>query len=288
MLKKVRDNIRLWVQVVWTALTNGYVNGFLEGRIYRGASKKLCVPGLNCYSCPGALAACPIGSLQAVLNSRDYNISMYIIGFLMAVGAFFGRFVCGWLCPFGLVQDLLHKFPFFKKIRKLPGDKILKKLKYLILVVLVVALPVGISNVAGMGDPWFCKYVCPSGTLLGGIPLVLKNPGLQQVIGKLFFWKMSILLGIILLSLKVYRPFCRYLCPLGAVYSFFNPISIYRLNVDEEKCIDCGKCQRTCEMDIPVYDSPNDLECIRCGECIKACPVDAIESSMGRKKSSVS
>lgn len=283
MLSKIKDNIRLWVQIIWTALTNGYVNGFLEGTIYRGSTKKICVPGLNCYSCPGALGACPIGSMQAVINSRDYNISMSIIGFLMATGAFLGRFVCGWLCPFGLFQDLLHKIPFIKKIRKVPGDKILKYFKYIILLVLVILLPMTISNVAGMGDPWFCKYVCPSGTLMGGIPLVLKNPSLQKIIGNLFFWKMSILIGLTFLSMKIFRPFCRYLCPLGAIYSFFNPIAMYRLEVDEDKCIDCGKCQRTCDLDIPVYDKPNDLECIRCGNCIQACPTGAIKSTLGKQ-----
>ena len=81
LLSKVNNNIRLITQVSFTALTNGYVNGFLEGTIYRGESKKLCVPGLNCYSCPGALGACPIGSLQEVLSSREYKFSFYVVGF---------------------------------------------------------------------------------------------------------------------------------------------------------------------------------------------------------------
>ena len=74
--------------------------------------------GLTVTSAPGALGACPIGSLQAVLNSPKYHFSFYVIGFLMAAGAFFGRFVCGWLCPFALVQDLLHKIPIGKKLKK--------------------------------------------------------------------------------------------------------------------------------------------------------------------------
>lgn len=204
ILTKLRNHIRLVVQIAFTAVSNGYVNGFLGGTIFKGSTKNLCVPGLNCYSCPGALGSCPIGSLQAVLGSRKYQFSFYVIGFLMAFGAFFGRFICGWLCPFGLVQDLLHKIPFPVKIRKVPGDKFLKYLKYIILVVFVIILPMFAVNLLGNGDPWFCKWICPSGTLFGGIPLVSANPPLQEAIGFLFNWKMGILILIIVLSIVIY------------------------------------------------------------------------------------
>ena len=123
MVKRLGRHIRLIVQLCWTALTNGYVAGFLKGGIYKGELKTVCVPGLNCYSCPGAVGACPVGALQAVLGEQGKWFSFYVVGFLMLVGAFFGRFVCGWLCPFGLVQDLLHKIPFPKKRKLLPGDR---------------------------------------------------------------------------------------------------------------------------------------------------------------------
>ena len=106
MIKVIKNRMRLWVQIVFTAVTNGYLLGFLRGRIYTGPTKAACVPGLNCYSCPGALGSCPIGSLQAVLGSRDYKFSFYAVGFLLFFGSLFGRFVCGWLCPFGL--SLIH------------------------------------------------------------------------------------------------------------------------------------------------------------------------------------
>ena len=77
-MKKVSERMRLWVQVMFTALTNGYVLGFLDGKIYKGSSKRFCVPGLNCYSCPGAVGSCPIGSLQAVLGSSKYQFSFYV------------------------------------------------------------------------------------------------------------------------------------------------------------------------------------------------------------------
>jgi ferredoxin-type protein NapH len=271
LFRKLRKNCRLAVQICFTALSNGYVNGYLQGTIYKGTGKKICVPGLNCYSCPGALGACPIGSLQAVLNSRQYKFSFYIIGFLMAVGALLGRFVCGWLCPFGLVQDLLHKIPGVKKLRKVPGDRYLRYLKYMVLVLFVIVLPSTIVNIAGGGTPWFCKLICPSGTLMGGIPLTLLNPALRGGLGVLFSWKVWILLLVVIASMKIYRPFCRYLCPLGAVYSFFNPIAIYRFQVDKDTCTGCKACQKACPMELPVYETPNSLECIRCGKCLKAC-----------------
>ena len=172
----------LWLRAAYTALTNGYLKGFVEGKIYRGSSKALCVPGLNCYSCPGALGACPIGSLQAVLDSGKFQFSCYVFGFLMLFGTLMGRFVCGWLCPFGLVQDLLHKIPLFHKKKNLPGHRFLRYGKYLVLAVFVILLPMTVVGVTGMGDPWFCKYICPSGTLFGGLPLLASNPTHQQVL----------------------------------------------------------------------------------------------------------
>ena len=284
---RIKKRLRLIVQVVFTALTNGYAQGFVQGRIFTGPTKAYCVPGLNCYSCPGALGACPIGSLQAVLGSRNYKMAFYVVGFLMVVGAVFGRFVCGWLCPFGLVQDLLYKIPFVKKLRKLPGDRWLKWLKYVLLVGFVIILPLFAVDIIGQGQPWFCEYICPSGTLLAGIPLLAANPALRAAAGWLFAWKLLILVVLVFLSILVYRPFCRYLCPLGAIYGLFNPIAFYRLKVDEHKCTHCGACRRACKLDIPVDKTPNSPECIRCGDCKRACPHGAICSTFSRGRVSI-
>lgn len=272
------------MQVIVAAVTNGYLIGFVKGKIFTGWTKQLCVPGLNCYSCPGALGSCPIGSLQAVLGSRNYKFAFYVTGFLMVVGAVFGRFVCGWLCPFGLVQDLLYKIPFFKKLRKLPGDRWLKYLKYVILIGFVILLPLFAVDIVGQGSPWFCKYICPAGTLEGGIPLVFSNSALQAAVGWLFAWKNLLLIALILLSIPVYRPFCRYLCPLGAIYGLFNPIAFYRYKIDRNSCTGCRACQKACKLDIPVYEKPNSPDCIRCGACKKACPHHAICSTLKKQK----
>ena len=270
------DRIRTGVQAAFTALSNGYYAGFLSGKIFQGESKQLCLPGLNCYSCPGALGSCPIGALQAVANDKNFSVSMYTIGFLMIIGALMGRMVCGWLCPFGLFQDLLYKIPFLRKVKVVPGDRYLKSIKYIVLALFVLILPMVVMNEFGQGDPWFCAYICPSGTLMAGWPLLIANEGLRSSIGLIFGWKTLILLGFIVLSLIIYRPFCRWFCPLGAIYGCFNPVSIYRHQYDKEACQECGTCNTVCKLNLKPYNNPNSVECIRCGDCIKSCPAGAL------------
>lgn len=276
---KKHEVLRLLLQCIFFAFQNGYVQGWVSGKIYTGGNKKFCTPGLNCYSCPGALGACPIGSLQAVLSSANYKYSLYVIGFIGAVGVFCGRFICGWICPFGLVQDLLHRIPFPKKRKNLPGHRYLKYLRYVILVLFVIILPMAIANQAGTGQPWFCEYICPSGTLFGGIPLTIANESLRALIGGRFLWKVALLLVIAFLSTFSYRPFCKYVCPLGALYGLANPISVYRYRVDADACVSCGACQKACGMDIRVWEKPNSMDCIRCGRCKTVCPTGAITTT---------
>ena len=266
-------------QIIWSIITNGYMIGFLRGTIYQGKLKSACVPGLNCYSCMGALGSCPIGSLQAELGLRPGKFPFYMFGFFMITGTLFGRLVCGFMCPFGLLQDLLHKVPKIPKIRKIKGERYLVKIKYLILVIFVIGLPLWLGLKQGLGDPAFCKFICPQGTLEGGIPHVISNPLLRKVTGVLFNWKLAILITIVILSMIIYRPFCKYICPLGAIYSFFNSISVYKYSIDRDKCIECGACEKACMMNVNPLKNMDSTECIRCGRCKAACPVNAIESS---------
>ena len=267
---------RRMIQVLWAFLTNSYLVGFVQGKIYRGKLKNLCVPGLNCYSCPGAVGSCPIGAMQAVIGSWNFKFAFYAAGFLMFIGALMGRFVCGWLCPFGLIQDLLYKIPFLRKINAFKGDKLLRKLKYVILLVFVILLPMFLVDVLGQGLPYFCKFICPAGTLEGGILLVLFNESMRGALGWLYAWKSVLLAVTILLSVVIYRPFCKYICPLGAVYSVFNTIAVFRYRIDKEKCTGCGACARVCKMQVDPAKNVNHAECIRCGACKDACPVKVI------------
>ena len=270
---------RGWIQAGATLLTNIHLPNFLKGGLYQGKGKAVCVPGLNCYSSPAASGACPIGSFQAVVGSSKFRFSYYITGFLILLGVLLGRVICGFLCPFGWFQELLHKIP----TKKLSTKKLkpLTYLKYVVLLVMVVLLPVLVTNQLGMGDPFFCKYLCPQGVLEGAIPLSLANAGIRAALGSLFKWKFIVLLTVIVLSIVFYRPFCKWLCPLGAFYALLNMVSLFQMQVDQNKCVSCGKCAKVCKMDVDVTKSPNHTECIRCGMCIRASPTDAVSFRYG-------
>ena len=308
-MRRFVERRRLAIQAAFSIITNSYIVGFIKGTIYKGPIKHICVPGMNCYSCPGALGACPIGALQAVLTQTNYKESFtdkngyfvqrplywfpfYVIGIIMLIGALCGRLVCGFLCPFGLIQDLLYKIPLPKKlkIKTFPGDKQLRYLKYVMLAVFVIALPLLYAP-----EPFFCKYICPSGMLMGGIPLMTYGSIFGNIssgtgtgitswaeAGGITAIKLTILGITIILSIMIYRPFCKYVCPLGAVYSFFNRVSLYRYKVDEEKCTHCGVCKNVCKMGVDMSKTPNSPECIRCGDCKAACPHHAITAGFGR------
>lgn len=275
---------------------NADVKNFLSGTVSRSKIKNICVPGLNCYSCPAAVSSCPLGSLQNFIASGKFPF--FITGFLLLIGVLIGRTVCGFLCPFGLIQELFEKIGnLLKKAFKIEKkvfykDTVLGNIsrkstltKYFILFIFVIFMPFIIYLRNGIGSPFFCSLICPAGTLEAGIPLLLLNDTLRSAASFLFNWKLFILFIIIVWSLFVYRPFCRYICPLGAIYSFFNKIAIFGVKVDSEKCINCDKCINFCKMDVRAI---NDRECIRCGDCISVCPVDAISISCLYKSKKVS
>lgn len=252
---------------------NAHVTGFISGKLYRGPLKAVCVPGLNCYSCPGALGSCPIGALQAVVSNIQFLFSFYVVGVLMFVGALAGRAVCGWVCPFGFIQELLYKIPS-PKLGKSGLTRKLSKLKYAVLAVFVLALPLMFLFTNGVGVPAFCAYICPAGTLEAGLPLLAANPGLQATLGWLFALKAAILAVTVLASVLMFRPFCRFICPLGAIYSLFNRVAIFGVRLDGDKCSRCGKCASSCLLDVKIV---NDSECMRCGKCAPDCPCGAIK-----------
>ena len=275
-MDKKLPRIRKAVQALWGIIHNGNIAGFFTGTIYSGPLKKFCVPGMNCYSCPGALGACPIGSIQAMLSARKIKFPSYVFGFIALMGVLLGRFVCGWLCLFGLIQELLYKIPG-KKIR-LPAkaDRVLRRMKYVFLAVFVILLPIILRDEMGLSAPYFCKYICPVGMLEGGIPLVLANKALRSAAHFLYVWKFLIMALTVLSSVFIYRPFCKYVCPLGAFYSLFNKISFLRLKINKNKCIGCGRCASVCRMQADPLKDPDSPECIRCGDCVSSCPAGAI------------
>lgn len=259
---------RRLIQVYAALLYNANIKGFVQGRIYTGATKNVCVPGLNCYSCPGAVSACPLGALQNALKDSDNRAPYYVLGIIALFCIILGRTICGFLCPVGLGQELLYKIKT-PKLKKNRVTRVLSYLKYVLLVVLVIILPIMLHS------PTFCKYICPAGTLGGGIGLLLHpdNAGMFGMLGTLFTWKFALLVLIIVLSVFCYRAFCRFICPLGALYGLFNKIALLGVSLDQSKCTDCGLCLNHCKMDIAHV---GDHECIECGECIAVCPTKAI------------
>ena len=296
--------VRLAIQGIAALIQNANLKGFFTGRIYQGATKAVCVPGLNCYSCPGAVGACPIGSVQNTLSGLSIKIPYYVLGLLIFFGALLGRAICGFLCPFGLLQDLLNRIPIGRKVRGFKGDRKghaatsadsedgrkgrgfegdrkgratldrkLRKLKYVVLLVLVICVPMAVRL-----TPAFCKYMCPSGTL-SGLLLALGDSKLFAILGSTFAWKVSVLVLVVVVSVLIYRPFCKYLCPLGAIYAPFNKVALLHMSCDKTSCVECG-------VGVNPSEDPNDLECIRCGQCIKACPAKALayEFGVGQKE----
>ncbi len=271
-LKKLKPTKRKLFQLYTALLFNANLKGFINGSIHQGNSKVACVPGLNCYSCPGAVGACPLGSLQGSF-SADKSTIFYVGGILLIYCILFGRFICGWLCPFGLIQELLHKIKT-PKLKKNRFTKILSYLKYVILVVFVFIVPIAYAF-RNTPFPAFCKFICPAGTLEGGLGLLANkvNDSYFSMLGPLFTWKFLLLISIMVACIFIFRMFCRFICPLGALYGLFNKISIFGIKLDTNKCVNCDLCKKKCQMDITHV---GDMECISCGECIEVCPTNAI------------
>lgn len=275
-----RPSTRALVQLYAALLYNAHLKGFVQGEIFTGPTKALCVPGLNCYSCPGAVGACPLGALQNALASAGHGAGWYVLGVLALFGLALGRTVCGWLCPMGLLQELLHGIPT-PKLGKGRVTRALSWVKYAVLAVLVVALPLGYGLRHGMPLPAFCKYLCPAGTLEGAVGL-LSNPangGLFAMLGLAFTRKFVALVLIALACVFCWRAFCRFLCPLGALYGLFNRVALIGVKVDADRCNGCGACVRRCPMDARRV---GDRECISCGKCVDACARGAIALCAGR------
>ena len=265
---------RKLIQAAAFGFSNFHISNFAGGKLYTGKWKNFCNPGLNCYSCPAASLACPIGALQAVTGSRHYQFSFYVTGLILALGVIFGRMICGFFCPFGLIQELISLIPV-KKFR-LPGW--MTYIKYLILLIFVLLIPEAMSlfSQSRTGIPAFCEFICPAGTLEGGIPMLLTHKELHDAIGPLFALKALILAIVIIGCIFIHRFFCKTLCPLGAIYGLLNKISILKLHVNEKSCTHCSACSLKCPMDVDPVKHPDSAECIRCLKCAEACPTHSI------------
>jgi len=163
-MAKKPNIIRRWrraSQVFFLVALNPYI--FL----YRG----VCVPAMNCWACPAAAFGCPIGAIGNFLVKG--LVPFLAIGLMLIAGALIGRMICGWVCPFGLLQDLMNKIPSPKW--KIPKAFAYAKYAVLVIMVFVIPLTAGIERTeSGLGasDFFFCNY-CPAGTLEAAIPVKL-------------------------------------------------------------------------------------------------------------------
>ena len=220
---------------------------------------------MNCYGCPLAVMSCPIGTLQHFVIIKA--IPFFLIGFIGVIGLTVGRMFCGWICPVGFFQEMLYKI----KTKKYYPKKVFKYTKYVVLIGLTLLVAYWV------GEPWFCK-LCPVGSLEAGIPIVLWNPGgdlftdggsIVSRVGLLFYTKLFILGAVVAAAIFIHQPFCRYLCPMGAIWSVFNKFSLFELKVHTDACAFFDDCHQGCPMEINVHHSPNDGDCTRCLECTK-------------------
>ena len=273
MIKKLIPSRRKLMQLYFVLLFNANLKGFMSGSLYKGSTKNICAPGINCYSCPGAVGACPLGTLQGAFSADNKSTLFYVFGILLLYCILFGRLICGWLCPFGLIQELVYKIPT-PKLKKSPITRLFSYVKYVILVVFVLIIPIS-YGLKDLPLPAFCKYICPAGTIEGGLGLLAHkvNESYFSMLGPLFTWKFMLMVSIIVGSVFAFRLFCRFICPLGALYGLFNKLSFFGIKLDPQKCTDCGLCRAKCKVDIRHV---GDQECISCGECIDVCPTNAI------------
>jgi ferredoxin-type protein NapH len=198
----------------------------------------MCSPVFHCYSCPLASFACPIGVLA---NSCALEQPLFLpIGVILIFAALFGAFMCGWVCPFGFLQDLCAKVPTPKLILPMWVGYC----RYVVLVGLVLVAPYWL----GEGSPWFFCRLCPAGALEGMAPHVVQQwaAGAEKI-----DWPSTakaVILGVFVVAVFfVRRPWCTVFCPLGAIYGLANRVSFFVLRFDRAKCIDCKSCRSLCQ-----------------------------------------
>jgi len=228
--------------------------------------KWLCNPVLSCHSCVLSWFACPIG---VFVHFSGYHIFPLLpVGMVLLAGVFIGRLLCGWVCPFGLLQDLLHKIPSVKI--SLPHWTIYTKYALLFLVVILTPYLWGESTLYS-----FCR-LCPAGTLQASIPAMIASGFSTFPTATIVRW--GVLLAILALAVVSLRSFCKVLCPLGAILAPLNYLSFWAIKAPPETCLECKTCDAACSMDIQPsvrisrkIPANRDPECIVCHECQTAC-----------------
>ncbi|MCR4795840.1 MAG: 4Fe-4S binding protein [Ruminococcus sp.] len=216
-----------------------------------------------------------IGGLITSIAGGSFVFSDNIGRIILISGVFlitlvWGRFFCGFICSFGAMQDLLNSIgkliPFKIKVPE-KADKWLKLLKYAVLAFVAVGVWGFSVTDDTVWSPWAVFGIYSSFSGWSSLKYFLTLGGV-------------LLLLIIIGSLFIERFFCRYLCPLGALFSLVSRFRIYSLNRKPEKCGNCKLCTEKCSMGIPLYkyDEVRSGECINCMKCTSVCPNENISA----------
>lgn len=264
MAKKTRINqfidkmipMRSWVQSVFLLV-------WLDPLGLRFHS--VCAPVFHCYSCPLATFACPVGVLA---NFAALHLFPFVaVGILIAAGVFLGTVICGWICPFGFFQDLAASVPTPKY--DLPSWTSYGR--YVVLFVSVLAVPYFLG-----AEHWLfiCRY-CPAGALEGAIPSIISDAASGNSIVIPNTLKITVTVLVVGAMFVKRRPWCRVLCPLGAIFSIFNRFSVFSLKVNPKTCNNCKSCHSLCKYGLEPDTDADNSRCVRCLECTQ-CKKDAV------------
>ena len=196
---------------------------------------------------------------------------------LLAIAVLFtilwGRFFCGYLCAFGSVQELIswvfgHLFPRSRKVHP-QFDRVMKYFKYAVLLAIVVLVWILQLPVDSSLSPWGVFGMLISGNL----------SVMSAAVPTLGF---ALLMAILIGSVFVERFFCRYLCPLGALFTLISGQRFFKIRRKESVCSGCRLCSRNCAMGVSVHDRPvvESGECIECMRCIGVCAPEALTANL--------
>jgi polyferredoxin len=239
-----------------------------------GFSSGFCIPVMNCEGCLLSWFACPIGRMSEFIAFREFPILVLIV--VLVTGLLMGRFLCGWVCPMGLVQDMLYKIPA-PRIR-LPRFLTWFKYGSLVITVIVVSFYFG-----KMVPAFFCQF-CPTAALQVVIPDMIRFEDFTLDSGRIL--RFSVLAAFLVFAVLNHRSFCKVMCPIGAMVALTNKFTLFGIRLDNNKCVHCHKCDRTCPMNVAVEKTAEtgkkidrDPECIQCLTCEHVCPTAAISNN---------